>query len=107
MSEPADNPYQSPRGAEPLSPQAGRSKEPRWLEGLMVILGAGLEFLGFVLLLGVATFLASVGVRSVGVGWTVLGFVALAISPVLLRLIVAIVIGLIGEVRKPPSQDHR
>jgi hypothetical protein len=107
MSDPADNPYQSPRGADASNAQAGQGKQPWWLEGLMVILGAGLEVFGCAVLLGVTVFLASVGVRSVGLGWTVLGFAALGISPMVLELIRAMLVGVIRNARRRSKGEDR
>jgi hypothetical protein len=99
MSEPADIPYESPRGVEGSVPEASTNKQPFWVRCL-AFSGAGVLAVVILVPIYVAVVLvANLGVRHVGRGWTVLGFAALGIS--------AIVFGVVGKIRKRLKRDDR
>ena len=99
MSEPSENPYESPRGVEASAPASSANEQPFWVRCL-AFSGAGvLAVVILVPIYGAVVLVANLGVRYVGRGWTVLGFAILGIS--------AIVFGVIGKLRKRPKRDDR
>ena len=99
MSEPSDNPYQSPRGVEAPNAEGGANKQPLWVRCLTFIAGALLGIIGFIFIYWAIIFVAALGIDYVGRGWTVLGFAAFGIS--------AILFGLVGKLRKRSKRDDR
>jgi hypothetical protein len=99
MSDPADNPYQSPRGVEAPNAEASTNQQPFWARCL-TFLGAGvLAVVILVPIYAAVVLAANLGVQYVGRGWTVLGFAALGIS--------AIVLGVVEKFRKRSKRADR
>ena len=100
MSEPADNPYQSPRGVEASITEEGANKQPLWVRCLKFVAGSLLGITGFIVIYWAIIVVAALGIEYVGRGWTVLGFAAFGTSAILLVVVA-------DKIRKRLKRDDR
>ena len=100
MSEPADNPYQSPRGVEASNPEGSTKKQPLWVRCLKFVAGSLLGITGFIVTYWAIIVVATLGIEYVGRGWTVLGFAAFGTSAILLVVVA-------DKIRKRLKRDDR
>ena len=84
MSDPADNPYQSPRGVEAPNAEARADKGPWWGRRLRGVAGAAVVLIGMGLIYLVIAFLAALSIVYLLCQRTVLALAAFGIFVILL-----------------------
>ena len=84
MSDPADNPYQSPRGVQAPNAEARADKGPWWGRRLRSVAGAMVALIGMALIYLVSAFLGALSIVYLLCERTVLAFAAFGIFMILL-----------------------